>query len=208
MFFNETTANYLQQVAVFVEVTGFVLVIIEVYLPTTARNIENTVDRLASTSVKSLRDMDPRYMGKKDRPDRSIVLDAILSFTLIVSILEWMGIPTMDYIFILLIVFFSSVIGFLVTIKFGPFFPRSCLGCVIGTPIIMLISLTGIIMLSISIVPTLLIFYPMSKLLSFFDIIGRGKAIGALGLLLSLTGLCFELYQVTTLCLSSGCYGF
>jgi len=197
MFFNEKTSNFLQQVAVFIEVTGFILVIIEIYFPTTGRNIEKFIDRMSS--------IQNWYEEGIDK--LALFIHLCLTIVIIIFIIDRMNIsikvsPTImviltAYIIIFLILFFilkditfkNAVLGYLTFSLF----------------VIPLIFLWILFLLST--LPMLLIFFPISKMLSFLNFIGKGKAIGAFGLILSLTGLCFEVYQVVTLCLSDGCYG-
>ena len=49
---------------------------------------------------------------------------------------------------------------------------------------------------------------PLQWLLTWLNRIGKDHALGGLGLLLSVLGLCFEFYQVITLCVHDGCYQF
>lgn len=195
MFFKETTANFLQQVSVFIEIIGFIFVIIELYFPVTGRNIEKMLDRMSS--------LDWWYESEGKSRRRFLLLGYFQSIVVVLFTLETMNVSrtiTFYTILILTIILinrhiyhygnYGCLVGLVVGILFTlTYFPLRVFFIIIGIPFYFITALT-------------------SKILSFFNYIGKGKAIGASGLFLSLIGIFFEAYQVVTICITNGCYGY
>lgn len=162
-FFNNDTANILQHISIFIELTGFILIIIEIYFADTADRIEKFLDTFSyySVAVDKIRGKS-KFLGGVSwlTMALSMILFSIIGFTNIYTYL-----PVQ-----LVYIFYIPVVALMVYFL--------CAIIITFAPILALI---------------------LSRILKALNYIAKDRALGALGVILSLIGLMFETYQVAVL---------
>ena len=207
--FNPDTAQTLQQLAVFLEVTGLSLIIIEMYMPNITIKIENFLKK-QSESVnlpKMYHDvlMENWILMDFSKDDikkciysliRSSVLIGILFFTLdkmnfIDNLIYYNDINYVSLIVLViltLIVIYKSSISLFILI------------------IVIASALVFMIFICFSFIKFYL-FSPINIVVLILKKMAKNKALAALGLILAILGTFCEIYQIGEMCLNTGCYG-
>lgn len=205
MFFNSDTADFLQQVAVFFEISGLMLVVIEIYFEKLATQLEVFFDRKSELIIENT--------GKRHNKMRKFLNR---KFDQAVYFVDW----SINIVHsIRLSDLFKYFIYFLIITELIDLLSNSLLGFESSFFLyfVMLITLLltwaaiSFFLYYIIYISHVLIFsapiLPIALTLRFFDWLAKGKALGGLGLTLAAIGLSFEMYQITEMCLSTGCYG-
>lgn len=212
MFFNSDTADYLQQIAVFFEVTGIIFASIEIFNPKLADRIEKIIDFMADLPdpISVLND----FFESDDyilifsyfiyANVSMIILGAFYYMISTGGFFSMLGIIFLGVIYILIsfVIIIYRIIVATYNDYLGDFLGYKdasisrIIAIVIFIPVFLFIAL-----------PSLLVF-PVSRILALLDGLANGRGFGACGLALAFCGVCCEFYQLATLCFQSGCYGF
>ncbi len=224
-FLNENAADILQQIAIFIELTGFILIVIEIYFPKTADSIEAFIDETARQDI-SLKTF------KTKRVKLSVLILALIFLAVLrVAIPKYFesllhftgGWLQLSGIFIIGAFFsYHIVMSFFKGEQKQSVHQRVFWLFIVPTSILWGVSLYYLTRESflffyvnfarfLFIIVPLWIFFvtlPLQyiltvKLISYSLIqlnrIAKGRALGAFGLVLSSVGLLFETYQVLVL---------
>ena len=200
-FLSSSVAQLLQQLSLPLEMTGFGLVVLEVYTPDTVERIENAIDSARLWFSNMTRDFS--IFPDQNRNDSKEELED-----------ELYDVPITDLVkgFVSLVVLFlpcvivAAIAGFMIDFLAGDDGPQK-------ETFIFLLVFIGLVFLSVNFGTAILIGALVSLLalvLKLLDQMSGGHALASFGVLLAVTGLLMEIYQVAEMCIDPDlvCYGF
>lgn len=183
--------NFVQKLSLPIELFGFTLLIIELFFNRFVEYLESNIDKLELASERTIislrnwgvlgilfkkyRKYDPDLIGKSPKIHIIVfVYSTCVSLLIALASIIWL-------IFSFNVL--TGIISIIILILLFKYYPYP-------------INLFGQICLLLSLIPMFLLTFIFGKIFRLMNLIGRGKAFGAVGIILSIVGLLGECYQV------------
>lgn len=181
MAYNLNIADWCQLISVPLELIGASLAFIEIFFPDLARRIENIFDNLPNKLITKLIEIYANVIETS-----KIILVRVVSYGCLGTVIT---------------IFLIITVWLILPKHFESFNEYWDLESLVGWAIFILLMCFPVLMSLIIITTTIILFTliiilsPISLLLALFDKIGKGHALGGLGIFLAAIGLILNFYQ-------------